>query len=69
MASWRPGSMYPLSSATAPAASAQPHEGPWVVVVPWSCLFRHSETAGLLIAAWRSSCGAGGPRSVKAVVK
>eukprot|EP00969_Alexandrium_andersonii_P311917 13782663-Alexandrium_andersonii.AAC.1 len=68
MASWRPGSMYPLSPATASIASAQFHEGPWVVTAPSSCLLRHSETAGLPTAACRSSCGAGGPRSVRAVV-
>eukprot|EP00969_Alexandrium_andersonii_P313751 13861775-Alexandrium_andersonii.AAC.1 len=59
MASWRPGSMYPLSSATAPMASAQFHEGPWVATVPSSCFLRHPETAGLSTAACRSSCGVG----------
>eukprot|EP00969_Alexandrium_andersonii_P048400 2123268-Alexandrium_andersonii.AAC.1 len=50
-------------------ASAQVHDGPCVVTVPSSCLLRQPETAELSIADCSSSCGVGGPFSVKAVVK
>eukprot|EP00969_Alexandrium_andersonii_P159086 7028124-Alexandrium_andersonii.AAC.1 len=61
MASWRPGSMYPLSSATAPMASVQFQEGPWVVTVPSSCLLRLSETAGLVHCSLEEVLWGGGP--------